>query len=212
MMAGYRNKQIGLMVVGVLGLLLVAVLVVQGGLLAAPGRDEAVVATREAAILTEEARPATQVATPAETPAGILTRAAATPAGAAVFEPIPGGIAAGSGYMVEVAPPFSGSEYQIVNSWYQDVDGGQRRIFVFAGAMAGPGGEMTEQGVVIVQVWQMGGSEGVTGVETIESNSYLTEEAAGALRIVGAEGSRLTLETPDGRLFQFDVNSRQLTE
>src|SRR5688572_33257123 len=114
-MSSYRNKQIGLLVgVFVLFLLVMVVLFLNGGLLAASGRDEALVATRAAARMTEEARPATQVATPAETPAGILTRAAATPGAAAVFEPIPGGVAAGSGFIVEVAPPFSGHDYYIV--------------------------------------------------------------------------------------------------
>ena len=36
--------------------------------------------------------------------------------------------------------------------------------------------------------------------------------AAGPLRIMAAEGERLTLQAPDGRLFHFDVTTRQLTE
>lgn len=216
-MMSSRNRQTGVWVAGVvlLVLLVAAALVVNGRLLSAAERDEmspSLVATRQAAILTEEARPATQVATPAETPAGILTRAAAAPAEAAVFEPIPGGVPAGSGYIVEVAPPFSGSDYQIVNEWYRDTADGRQRLFIFAGSVAGPGGEVTDQGVVIVEVWQFGAGEGVTGIETVASNRYLTAESAGPLRIVGAAGDRLTLETPDGRTFHFDVNSRQLTE
>ena len=39
---------------------------------------------------------------------------------------------------------------------------------------------------------------------------YLTPEKLGALRIVSADGTHLTLATPSGKRFAFDVISRVL--
>lgn len=158
-------------------------------------------ATKQAANATEQARPTrdltSQPTTLKPTPFGVGSETPA-PTG---YLPIPGSTPAGAGAIVQVQPPFSGTEYHIENDWYEDVEGDSRRIFVYAGSVSGPGGEVTGQGVVVVWVWQM---SGVT-----ETGSYLTPVVAGSVHIVGAVGARLILQSAGGSTFYFDVPTRQ---
>jgi hypothetical protein len=58
----------------------------------------------------------------------------------------------------------------------------------------------TEPGQGIVIVWTIGRNE---------CSLYRTPIRAGSLRVVGAEGERLTLATPSGATFVFDVPRRK---
>jgi hypothetical protein len=113
--------------------------------------------------------------------------------------PIPGSTPAGAGAIVEVQPPFSNSMYHIENTWYTDLDS-KRRLYVYAGSVSAPGGGYTDQGIVIIQV--------PSSTDEILSQ-HLTPEKLGSVRVVGAVGDRLILQSTSGTTFYFDVLSRQ---
>ena len=115
--------------------------------------------------------------------------------------PIPGSTPAGAGAIVKVQPPFSNSMYHIENTWYTDLDS-KRRLYVYAGSMSAPGGGYTDQGIVIIQVPSSTG-------EILPISQYLTPEKLGSVRVVGAVGDRLILQSTSGTTFYFDVPSRQ---
>lgn len=124
------------------------------------------------------------------------------------FVAIPNGVRAGAGAIVQVPPPFSGSQYHIENTWYTDSADAKKRTFAFAGNIAGPGGEPTSQGVVVVQVLQYVTTSGVTALKMQETHAYTSTLAAGSLHVTGADGMKMTLQTSGGTTLRFDINTR----
>jgi len=108
---------------------------------------------------------------------------------------------AGAGAIVKVQPPFSNSMYHIENTWYTDLDS-KRRLYVYAGSVSAPGGGYTDQGIVIIQVPSSTG-------EILPTSQHLTPEKLGYVRVVGAVGDRLILQSTSSTTFFFDVPSRQ---
>jgi hypothetical protein len=128
--------------------------------------------------------PATPPPTPAPTPAGGPITLPQRPAGA--------GIIVESGQA-----PLPGSLYAIENSWHKPEDGGF--IQVFAGAER----EDPAQGIVAVVV-ATGNGQPPPPLEV-----HRTPAKAGAVRVVDADGERLTLRTSSGATFIFDVPARR---
>jgi hypothetical protein len=125
------------------------------------------------------------------------------------FVPIPNGVRAGAGAIVQVPPPFSGSQYHIENTWYTDSADAKKRTFAFAGNIAGPGGEPTSEGVVVVQVLQYVTSSSVTALKMQETHTFTTTLTSGSLHVTGADGVVITLQNPTGTIVRFDVNARK---
>lgn len=113
----------------------------------------------------------------------------------------------GTGIVESGDAPFSGMVYSIYNRWYGMLNG--QRVVVYAGGLRDdPGGvsQTASQGLVIVVVISP-----VSGEQLPES--YQTPIKAGLLRIVAASDDlRLTLDTPNGNAFYFDVPSRQFAD
>jgi len=128
--------------------------------------------------------PALPPPTPAPTPAGGPITLPQRPAGA--------GIIVESGQA-----PLPGSLYAIENSWHKPEDGGF--IQVFAGAER----EDPAQGIVAVVV-ATGNGQPPPPLEV-----HRTPAKAGAVRVVDADGERLTLRTSSGATFIFDVPARR---
>ncbi|MPZ57462.1 MAG: hypothetical protein GEU91_13365 [Rhizobiales bacterium] len=128
--------------------------------------------------------PAAPPPTPAPTPAGGPITVPQRPAGAGII--VESGLA-----------PLPGSVYKIENSWHKSEGNGF--IQVFAGAER----EDPAQGVVAVVV-APGNGQPSPPVEV-----YRTPTKAGAVRVVEAEGERLTLRTSSGATFIFDVPTRR---
>lgn len=84
--------------------------------------------------------------------------------------------------------PFRAEDVLILNQWQENIEG--RWVHVYAGRSGGD----PAQGVVIVTV--EGSSDG---------GRFAAPLAGGALRIVAAQGARLTLQDETGVLFYFDV-------
>jgi hypothetical protein len=118
-----------------------------------------------------------------------------------VLVPIPGSTLAGAGAIVKIQPPFSSNMYHIENTWYTDLDS-ERRLYVYAGSVSAPGGGYTDQGIVIVHI--LG-----PGSEFLCTGQYLTPQKMGPVRIDGAVGDRLILQSTQGARFYFDATSRQ---
>lgn len=110
----------------------------------------------------------------------------------------------GAGYIAAIVPPFR-MEFALENAWYELTDGGKTRIEVYAGSVPGPGGEYTEQGEVMIVIWQISGGE----IRIIHTSRHLTPTESGPVTIVGAEGEQLILQSTKGTVFYFDVPSRQ---
>jgi len=140
----------------------------------------------------------------------ILPTEAAIPT---AFAPIVGNgkvSSAGVGYIVVMPSPGIGSKYRILNQWYEDTNSGKRRIFVEVGAMNGPDGLPTTQGIVIVEVWQRSVTNNVVTTDLVEHTEYPTPIQAGPVKVVDAVGERLVLQsTTTGNTSYFDVPSRQ---
>lgn len=115
--------------------------------------------------------------------------------------PIPGSTPAGAGAIVKIQPPFSNIMYHIENTWYKDLDS-RTRLYVYVGSVSAPGGGYTDQGVVIIHILSSTG-------EFLHTSQYLTPEKLGPVRIVGAVGDRLILQSTRGAAFYFDVPLRQ---
>jgi len=118
--------------------------------------------------------------------------------------PIPGSTPAGAGALVRIQPPFSSMQYHIENTWYRNLDA-QTRIFVYAGSLAGPLGEQTQQGVVIVRIIR--NNHGTP--ELLQLSTYRTSTQTGAVHITGAVGERLIAQSTNGTTFYFDIPARQ---
>ena len=102
--------------------------------------------------------------------------------------------AAGDGTIVESGQaPFPGSLYTFENRWYQAT--GQGDLVVYAGAAR----DDPSQGLVAARL--IGGKAGPAAV-------YHTPMRSGAVRIVGAQSTRLSLLSSSGTRFVFDASSR----
>ena len=117
----------------------------------------------------------------------------------------------GTGAIVELQPPYPPVDYRLYNtSWYNDSKDGKTRTFVFTGATSSPSdGRATNQGVVVVRVARMSVQDDHVFIDIVESSQYLTPTKSGAVRVVAANGERLTLKSSNGNTFYFDVPSRQ---
>jgi hypothetical protein len=102
--------------------------------------------------------------------------------------------AAGAGTIVESGlAPFPGSLYTFENRWYETT--GQGDLVVYAGAER----DDPAQGLVATRL---------IGVTPGPAAVYRTPMRSGAVRIVGAEGKRLSLVSGSGARLVFDVPSR----
>ncbi len=127
-----------------------------------------------------------------------------------VFLPAPNRTPAGAGALVRVVPPWSPMLYRIENTWYEDTNGATQRTIVWAGAVSeGATGHSTQQGLVIVQILRKSTMNNITGIDVVESTSYLTPCPVGSVRIVDAVGERLRLRSTSGATFYFDVPTRR---
>ena len=98
------------------------------------------------------------------------------------------------GIIEEVQGPFSSQEITVENAWQEQVNG--QWVQVYAGALASD----PAQGVVIVLAQT---SAGITG------SRHPTPVKAGAVRLVRADGLRLTLVAASGATSYFDAAARQ---
>jgi hypothetical protein len=100
------------------------------------------------------------------------------------------------GIDVPITPPsiLSSDRAKIENAWQDQLDG--IWVQVFAGCI--PGNQA--QGVVWVVEEPPGGTK---------IHAYRTAEPAGCVRIVAADGTRLTLKATDGRSLIFDVATQE---
>jgi hypothetical protein len=102
--------------------------------------------------------------------------------------------AAGSGTIVESGQaPFPGSLYTFENRWYEAT--GKGDVVVYAGAER----DDPAQGLVATRL---------SGVTPGPAAVYRTPVRSGAVRIVGAEGKRLSLVSSGGARLVFDVSSQ----
>jgi len=143
-------------------------------------------------------------------PTPILPTEAAIPT---AFAPIVGSdrvvSSAGAGYIV-IVPSISSKKYSIFSQWYEDTNSGKRRIFVEVGAIKGPDGSLTTQGIVIVEVWQISVKNNVVTTDFVEHTEYPTPIQAGPVKVVDAVGERLILQsTTTGNTSYFDVPARR---
>lgn len=121
--------------------------------------------------------------------------AAAKPSGLRPAGPTPApDLARPRGIVEEVQGPFSSQEITVENAWQEQVNG--QWVQVYAGALASD----PAQGVVIVLAQT---SEGMTG------SRHPTPVKAGAVRLVSADGLRLTLVAASGATIYFDAAARQ---
>jgi hypothetical protein len=166
-------------------------------------------ATKQAMVMTDQADTSPHgTPPPPTTPKPIPGALSASPEPTG-FPPFPENTPAGMGAIALIQPPFSGLQYHIANTWYEDMDGGRKRLYVYAGDVSGHGGESTEQGVLVIEVLQKTMQNGRLLINKIESDTYLTAVQAGSVRITDAVGERLILQSTGGATFYFDVPTRQ---
>jgi len=106
-----------------------------------------------------------------------------------------------SGIFESPQAPFTPALYRISNQWQGRI--GDEFVQVFAGAKTAD----PSQGVVVVLTTS---AIDLSNRTPQTGGFYLTPEKLGALRIVSADGTHLTLATPSGKRFAFDVISRVL--
>src|ERR1051325_2826224 len=96
--------------------------------------------------------------------------------------------------------PFPAMGYTIRNGAWLETSGG-KKIVVYTGALRDDPGVTFDasQGIVIILI---GGSE----------ETYKTSTQDGPVRIIDAQGERLVLKADNGKLFYFDVPSRQFVD
>jgi len=139
--------------------------------------------------------------TPKPTPAGGMGPQASEPT---AFPPWPNGAPAGDGKIIQIIPLYYTHGTSIGSSWVSDTDGGRVRTFAYSGSILSDT-FMTQQGVVDVQVFRKDSPQNLPDSDV----SYPTPVQAGPVSIIGAQGSRLILQSIDGTLFYFDVPTRQ---
>ena len=127
------------------------------------------------------------------------------------FSPIMGSTPAGPGAIVQVQPPFSNNLYHIENSWYSDNADGTRRVIAYAGSIAGPGGQITDQGVLVVQSLQYVATSTGSEIQTLQTDVYTGTAETGSLRITGADAVHLFLQAAGGQAYRFDLTGRVFT-
>ena len=130
---------------------------------------------------------------------------------ATAFLPDPSDTPLGAGALFTGSGPFSSQSFYLESQWYEDVDAGNRRIFVGVGSIGLAGASKpTDQGVVFVAEakWVDGNVVFLEGAK----GEYQTAQAAGSLHITDASGARLVLESSKGTVFYFDVPSRQFVD
>ncbi len=116
----------------------------------------------------------------------------------------------GTGVIGQFMPLLNKGRYHVFNAWVENQDNDRRRVFVWAGELAGLGGEETTQGVVIVEVFQILVKNGLAVDTFVEATEYLTPSQAGPVKIVDASGERLVVQSvTNGATFYFDVPSRR---
>lgn len=113
---------------------------------------------------------------------------------------------AGNGTIIENGPaPFPAYIF-VANQWITEVN--DKEILVYAGAVRGDGARQFDppwQGEVIVVV----NTPDYSQFFPDEGGEYQTPTKVGPVRIVSADGMKLTLNAPDGTSFVFDVVSRK---
>ena len=122
-----------------------------------------------------------------------------TPAGA-------GTIVENGGFPLAALPPYK-DLFQFTNYWYQQNARG-RQVGVYAGAEK----KDPSQGVVVVRVTLPSGNFAnppTPAGPDDKGGLYPTPVKAGILRVVGATGERITLESENGTKFVFDVPTRR---
>ena len=124
------------------------------------------------------------------------------------FQPFPGSTPAGPGAIAQMQPPFSNSQYHIENSWYSDTANGTRRLVVYAGSIAGPGGQNTAGGVLIVQSLRYVTTASGSAIQMDESGVYTNTAGTGSLHITGADANHVFLQSADGSSYRFDLTNR----
>jgi len=124
------------------------------------------------------------------------------------FAPVLNNTPAGAGGIVNthLIPLFYTHDFIVENAWVRDTEGGTVRTFVYGGFIPGPGGEITQQGVVVVQVLKM---DIHRNVSQIYYKRFLTPTQSGSVHITGAVGERLILRATNGTSFYFDAPLRQ---
>ena len=116
----------------------------------------------------------------------------------------------GIGVIGQFMPLLNKGRYHIFNAWVENQRNDRQRVFVWAGELAGSGGEETTQGVVIVEIVQILVKDGMAVDAFVEAKEYLTPGQAGPVTIVDAAGERLVVRSVmNGTTFYFDVPSRQ---
>jgi len=128
-----------------------------------------------------------------------------TPSPGPLRFPTPEGTPAGAGRILPYIPQPPVKDMVVVNGWSEWLEGGRVRMDVLAGALPGPGGEPTAQGVLEVWVWESTPED----IRPREAQRFLAPIPAGPLRIRTAVGERLILDTPSGIVFYFDVPTRR---
>lgn len=102
-----------------------------------------------------------------------------------------------TGIFQENEAPFPSSTVRIANRSQQVLDG--KHFVVYAGSLA----QDPEQGILIVQVFS------TDDLAVLDSAQRATPHRAGPLRIVAANGGRLTVKPERGEHVEFDVRSRR---
>ncbi len=139
------------------------------------------------------------------------TAASSRPQPPAGATPVPGAVTpspisrrpAGAGFIVtDFVPPFPAMSHVITSMWYEPA--AAQNTIVYAGALRdNPGvSSAASQGVVIVQIERLDHT-------LVSSSTLATPARVGPVRITGAQGERLVLQSDNGSTFYFDVPSRQ---
>ena len=116
---------------------------------------------------------------------------------------------AGSGKIIETSFTPLNSIYRIKNQWHEDING--LHITVYAGGRQSDsaGGDallsdLSWPGILVLTV-----TDGNGNYLAEKSGEYWTPRNAGPVRVVSANGDKLTLVAVDGTSFIFDVVNRQ---
>jgi hypothetical protein len=117
---------------------------------------------------------------------------------------IPDSTPAGAGMIVLAPSPPTG--YFITTAWVENSGG--KKIVVYAGVLRDDLNAQDDSTLVY-----LGGSQGI--VYTVISGTiegYKTPSQDGPISIIDAQGERLVLKAENGKLFYFDVPSRQFVD